>query len=75
MNTVIVTTAVPLTDALRQEVQRVVKQKLGHTANHDVSLQEVVDPQVVGGICLTINSRQYDASVRGKLAALRDMTE
>ncbi len=70
MKHVTVTTAVPLSEALRKEVATVVEKKFELSAQ-EYELKEVVRPDVLGGISLTVDSKQYDATVRGKLNRLR----
>lgn len=63
--TVTVTTAVELSSAQEKTIVTAVKKK------HDVSsvtIEKVVDPSVIGGIKLTVNSVEYDGTVAGKLA-------
>lgn len=67
--TVQVITAIPLTDALREDVKTTVAKKLG--SKEKFELLEEVDPQVLGGVELIINSVAYDATVRRKLNTLR----
>lgn len=69
MKHVTVTTAVPLTAELRKEVQAVVERKFELTAQ-DYELKEVVQAEVLGGVSITVDSKQYDATVRGKLNRL-----
>jgi F0F1-type ATP synthase delta subunit len=69
MTTVQVITAIPLTDALREDVRKTVQKKLG--SQEKFEMVEEVDPQVLGGIELIINSVAYDATVRRKLNSLR----
>lgn len=71
MKHVTVTTAVPLTEALRQEVVETLQSRF-KLQSTEYELKEVVQPAILGGISLTIDSQQYDATVRGKLNRLRD---
>jgi F0F1-type ATP synthase delta subunit len=67
MNHVVVTTAIPLDDAQRTAVAKVVAgKKVG-----EYELREVVDARILGGIKLAINGQSYDATVQGKLQALQ----
>jgi F-type H+-transporting ATPase subunit delta len=61
--TATVTTAVPLTDALKEKVL----QKIKKETNKDVSLNNIVDKAIIGGFILQIGDKQIDASVSGKL--------
>ncbi len=62
-----VQTATPLTAAQKQRL--VVS--LSHTAGHDVTINEVVDPSVIGGVRVVLGDRVIDGTVSSKLAALR----
>ena len=62
-----VTTAVPLTGALRSEV----KQTLARMTSGEVEILEKVDPQLIGGYIIRLNDRQIDASVARQLADLK----
>jgi F0F1-type ATP synthase delta subunit len=67
MNHVVVTTALPLDDAQRAAVAKVITgKKVG-----EYELREVVDARILGGIKLAINGQSYDATVQGKLQALQ----
>ena len=59
----IVTTAVPLTDSLKEKVLNKIKKETGK----EVSLQNKVDNSVIGGFILQIGDKQIDASILGKL--------
>ena len=67
-----VTTAVPLTEALRQQI-------LGQMAKvHDgeVDMVEHVDPDILGGYILQMGDQMIDASVKRQLRSLgRELTE
>jgi F-type H+-transporting ATPase subunit delta len=62
----IVTTAVPLTDALKEKVLEKIKKE----TNKNISLQNIVDESIIGGFILQIGDKQIDASVSGKLNSL-----
>lgn len=66
---VTVTTAVKLTADQRKSVEHVVAQKLGKTK---FELTEQVDPSVIGGVRLTIQSQQYDATVAHRFTRLSE---
>jgi F-type H+-transporting ATPase subunit delta len=61
------TTAVPLTSA----EQEALAQRLQASTGHPVELETDVDPELLGGVVVQIGDRLIDASVRGKLDALR----
>jgi F0F1-type ATP synthase delta subunit len=70
MKHVVVTTAIPLTDALRTEVEKTIEKKFSLTAKQ-FELKEIVDTRVLGGISISVDSQEYDATVRGKLNRLQ----
>lgn len=63
-----VTTAVPLDDAGRRLIER----RLREIAGSSFTLDERVDPSIVGGIIVRVGDRIIDRSVRARLLALRD---
>ncbi len=63
-----VTSAVPLTPALREELgQRLVLQT-GKT----IELEEVIDPSLIGGFVLRVGDQQIDSSVKYNLRKLKN---
>lgn len=60
---VAVTTAIPLSDELRERVRSVVAERSGKQPR----LVESVDPEILGGIVLRIGDRKLDASVANEL--------
>ncbi|GAV30916.1 f-type ATPase subunit delta [Coriobacteriaceae bacterium EMTCatB1] len=62
-----VTTAVPLSDALRARLV----EKLAAATGRTVSLQERVDPSILGGIVIKVAGRVLDGSVNTQLRELR----
>lgn len=67
MTKVLVTTAVEATAAQIELVTKAVTKKYGKT----VEISQVVDPRIVGGVQITIGSRQLDGSLKGKLDQIR----
>lgn len=65
---VIVTTARPLAESLRDDV--IAKVRSMEAADH-VELEEVVDTQLIGGIIIETPSQRFDASVARDLKQLR----
>ncbi|PCI35682.1 MAG: ATP synthase F1 subunit delta [Flavobacteriaceae bacterium] len=63
----IVTTAIPLTDALNTQVLAKVKEITGKEA----MIKNTIDPTIIGGFILRIGDVQYDASIANKLSALK----
>jgi len=58
-----ITTAVPLNDELRAKAMSVIKTM----SDKNVTLEESVDPDIIGGMIVKIGDRQIDASVRRRL--------
>jgi len=63
----VVTTAVPLTDALTKKVLEKVKELTGKKA----LLSSVINPDIIGGFILRVGDIQYDASIANKLDLLK----
>ncbi|ATA89656.1 ATP synthase F1 subunit delta [Capnocytophaga stomatis] len=66
--TAIVTTAVPLTESMRNEVLRKIESL---TQNRNITLENKVDESIIGGFILRIGDIQYNASVSYKLNKLK----
>lgn len=62
-----VTTASPLSAALRASLEKKLAAKLGSK----IILAECVDESLIGGIILDYNDRQIDGSVRNKLSQMK----
>ena len=62
-----VTTALPLTDELRQAISA----RLGQSLGKQVMLDERVDESLLGGILIRVGDQVYDGSVQGKISAVR----
>jgi len=62
-----VTTAIPLTDALKTQVLAKVKELTGKEA----ILENVVNQTILGGFILRIGDIQYDASISNKLNVIK----
>jgi F-type H+-transporting ATPase subunit delta len=62
-----VVTAVPLDDARRAAVTRA----LARAAGCDITLNERVDPAIIGGMIARVGSTVYDASVTRQLEKMR----
>lgn len=60
---VIITTATKLTPAHLKKIKDAVAKKHGSR----LTFEEVVNPEVIGGIKVTIGSHQYDATLQHKL--------
>jgi len=66
-----VTTAVPLTEALNKQVLSKVKEITGKEA----TIENNVNPDIIGGFILRIGDVQYDASIANKLQGLKRQFE
>jgi F-type H+-transporting ATPase subunit delta len=62
-----VTTAVALTDSLRDSIST----KLSADLGKDVVLREKVDPSIIGGIVISTHGHRIDASIASQLEAAR----
>lgn len=62
-----VVTATPLAPA---DAERI-RQALGAAIGKGIELKASVDPALLGGVLVTLAGRNYDGSVRGRLAALK----
>jgi len=62
-----VTTAIPLTDSLKTAVLAKVKELTGKEA----ILENVVNPNILGGFILRVGDIQYDASISNKLNVIK----
>jgi F-type H+-transporting ATPase subunit delta len=70
ITTVRLTTAVPLSDTAKQDIQaRLIAS--GKTSEQ-VDLQTAVDPNLIGGYILEFDGNVYDASIKHKLYQLKD---
>lgn len=64
---VIVESAIPLTDDLRQSIKDQMSRRIGREA----LLIERVNPELIGGVVIRVGDMQIDASVASRIAALR----
>jgi F-type H+-transporting ATPase subunit delta len=64
-----VTTAIPLTESLKKDVIRYIKEG----GDKRVELTEVVDENIIGGAIIRMGDIQLDASVSSELSELRQM--
>jgi len=63
----VVRTAVPLDDERRAAVQR----QLAAQTGKQVTMETIVDPEILGGLTVRIGDRLFDASTRTRLRSLR----
>ena len=62
-----VTTAIPLTDALKQKVLAKAKELTGK----DIEVQSIVNENILGGFILRVGDMQYNASIANQLIKLK----
>ncbi|MEE9349905.1 MAG: ATP synthase F1 subunit delta [Flavobacteriaceae bacterium] len=62
-----ITTAIPLTDDLKNKVLVKVKE----LTNKEVSVENIIDESILGGFILQVGDKQFDASISGKLGNLK----
>lgn len=63
-----VTTAVPLNDTLETEVLAKVKELTG---SNSVTIESIIDPEIIGGFVLRVGDLQYNASIANQLGSIR----
>jgi F-type H+-transporting ATPase subunit delta len=66
-----ITTAIPLNDTLNKQVLNKVKEITGKQA----SIENIINPDILGGFILRIGDVQYDASIANKLQSLKRQFE
>ena len=62
-----ITTAIALTDALKDQVFNKVKS----LTSKEVTVENIIDESIIGGFILQVGDKQYDASISGKLGNLK----
>jgi F-type H+-transporting ATPase subunit delta len=62
-----VTTAFPITAELETKVLA----KIAEFSNKKITIQNIVDPSIIGGFILRVGDQQYNASVASKLSELK----
>lgn len=62
-----VTTAIALTPELEQKVL----EKVATISNKKITIENIIDPSIIGGFVLTIGDKQYNASVASRLQELK----
>ncbi len=63
----IVTSAIPLTDSLKEKILTIVKKII----NKKVTIENIIDPSIIGGFILRVGDQQFDASISGEMNELR----
>lgn len=66
-----VTSAIPLTETLQKQILSKVKEITGK----DATIENIINPDIIGGFILRIGDVQYDASVANKLQVLKRQFE
>jgi F-type H+-transporting ATPase subunit delta len=67
IETAVVTTAYPLTSELETQVLVKIKE----FSDKKITLQNIIDPTIIGGFILRIGDKQYNASVANSLLELK----
>ena len=62
-----VTTAIPMDDALQAKIMA----KIATFSNKKITIENTVDPSIIGGFILRIGDQQYNASVANRLQELK----
>lgn len=65
---VVVTSASELTDAQKEQMRAIVQKAF---PDHTLEFSFTVDPEIIGGFVITVNSTRMDASVSNELQLLR----
>ncbi len=68
MSSIVVETVIPLSAAQKASLSALLKSKFGTTF-----FTEKLNPNIVGGVRVMVGSTQYDATLAGKLATLRNI--
>lgn len=63
-----ITTAIPLDEKLRSEIESLVKT---FSNKNEIELIEKTDKEMIGGFILNVGDRQVDTSIKNKLKALK----
>jgi F-type H+-transporting ATPase subunit delta len=63
----VVTTAIPLTEALRNKVLA----KVNDLTNNEVIIENKIDESIIGGFILRLGDLQYNASISNQLSNLK----
>ena len=68
INIATVTTAIPIDDSLEKKV----KEKIKDITGEDADLENIVNPDILGGFILRVGDIQYDASISNYLNELKN---
>lgn len=66
-----VTTAIPLTKELEEKVLA----KIKTITTNKITIENIVDPDMIGGFVLRVGDKQYDSSVKGILSNVLEKFE
>ena len=66
-----ITSAVPLTKELEAEILKRIKESIGK----EISMNNVIDPSIIGGFVLRVGDKLYDSSVSSRLKNLLSQFE
>lgn len=66
-----ITSAVPLTKELEAEILKRIKESVGK----EVTMNNVIDPSIIGGFVLRVGDKLYDSSVSSRLSNLLSQFE
>lgn len=67
IETLKITTAVPLNDQIRNKALRAARE----LTPHEIEFEEEIDPEIIGGFILDLEDKQYNASVHYRLVRLK----
>jgi F-type H+-transporting ATPase subunit delta len=62
-----VTTAIPMTT----EMEKTISAKIAEMSSKKITIENTIDPSIIGGFILRIGDMQYNASVSGRLNELK----
>lgn len=63
----IVTTAIPLST----EMEKTILEKINTLTSNEVSIKNIINPDIIGGFILRLGDIQYDASILQKIQTLK----
>lgn len=66
-----ITSAVPLTKKLETEILKRIKESVGK----EISMNNVIDPSIIGGFVIRVGDKLYDSSVSSRLSNLLSQFE
>ena len=66
-----ITSAVPLTKELEADIHNKIKESVGK----EISMNNVIDPSIIGGFIIRIGDKLYDSSVSSRLKSLLSQFE